>query len=203
LEAAGIFVAGILLGLSLAGPPGPVNAMIAVQSAAGSRFRGFLIGLGALTADATFLILTYYLEGLIAIDDRVRAVMYLASAVLLAYLAILTYRSRNSTKGVTEGVSKSAHIPYLAGLSVGITNPFQVTWWFSVGLSLIANVGILIIIGFFAGIFLWISVFPLAVSWAGRRLPCLYRIVVYISSAMLASFAGWFLYSSLALAISL
>ncbi len=195
-------MAGVLLGLSLAGPPGPVNAMIAVQSAAGLRFRGFLIGLGALTADATFLVMTYYLEGLIAIDGWVRAVMYLASAVLLAYLAILTYRSRNSTR-IADGVSKSAHVPYLTGLSIGITNPFQITWWLSVGLSLIANVGILIIIGFFAGIFLWISLFPLVVSWAGRRLPYLYRIVVYISSLLLAAFAGWFIYSSLALATSL
>ncbi len=51
-------VAGIALGLSLGVPPGPVNAAIAAAAARRSYVDGIKIGLGAMTADATYLVLT-------------------------------------------------------------------------------------------------------------------------------------------------
>ena len=43
------------MGLSLAAPPGPVNAMIATE-ATRSKLHGFSVGLGATTADFTYFV---------------------------------------------------------------------------------------------------------------------------------------------------
>ena len=195
MDPLGILVAGVALGLSIAAPPGPVNAVIAVQSVK-SNVRGFLVGLGAMTSDATFLVITYYLGGLIMIDDRVRGIFAVLSCILMAYLAYLTLRSSRNVATMMSRGERRVPMPYLTGLSIGLTNPFQITWWMSVGLSLISSIGLVIIAGFFAGILLWITLFPTVMHWANKRIPQLYRVVIYVSSALLVAFSAWFLYSA-------
>jgi threonine/homoserine/homoserine lactone efflux protein len=197
LETIQILLAGVALGLSLAVPPGPVNAVIAVQSSTKSAKRGFSVGFGAMTADAIFLIITYYLGGLVVVNDAIRGILSMISCALLAYMAYMVYMSLRSIGQLAEGGSKSTRLPYISGLTIGLTNPLQITWWLSVGLSLISSIGLTIIVGFFAGILLWITLFPLAMHWASSRVPSLYRWVVYASAFLLLAFSAWFLYNGL------
>jgi threonine/homoserine/homoserine lactone efflux protein len=195
----GIVVAGIALGLSLAVPPGPVNAIIAVQSSSRSAFRGFLVGLGAMTADSIFLVITFSLGSLIVFDSTLRAAFYMVSFALMLLLAWLTFRSLKGLGKLMGNNTRGGHLPYVTGLTIGLTNPLQITWWLSVGLSLISSIGLVIIMGFFAGILLWITLFPITMHWASSRIPSLYKYVVYASTILLFAFAGWFLYSFIAL----
>ncbi|MBM5804458.1 MAG: hypothetical protein FJZ49_00065 [Candidatus Verstraetearchaeota archaeon] len=199
MDALGILVAGIALGLSIAAPPGPVNTIIAVQSVSRSAAKGFLVGLGAMTADAIFLIITYHLGGVVMINDMIKGVFSVVSCVLMAYLAFLTFKSSQNVDNMMGKGDKRVHLPYLTGLSIGLTNPFQITWWLSVGLYLISSIGLVIIAGFFTGIVLWITLFPTVIHWANNRIPYLYRVVVYVSSALLVAFSVWFLYSAIIL----
>jgi len=201
MDVVGILAAGIALGLSIAAPPGPVNAIIAVQSISKSATKGFLVGLGAMTADAIFLVITYYLGGLIMIDDRVRGAFSVVSCMLMAYLAFITFKSSRDVDSMMGKGDRRVHLPYLTGLSIGLTNPFQITWWISVGLSLISSIGLVIIAGFFTGIILWITLFPTVMHWANNRIPYLYRVMVYVSSALLAAFSVWFLYTAVTLLV--
>lgn len=193
-----VFAAGAAMGLSLAMPPGPINALMAAESAQGRAARGFLVGLGAMTADATFLVISYFLGSLFSIEGPIKGVLYLISATILFYLAYLTYGSLRKVTAAQE-TPRSMHLPYIMGLTIGLTNPLQIAWWLSVGLSLIVSIGAVIILGFFAGIVLWIVAFPLIIRWAAGRMPNLYRIVIYVSTALLLVFALWFALSSLAI----
>ncbi|PSQ07608.1 lysine transporter LysE, partial [Halobacteriales archaeon QS_6_71_20] len=56
--------AGVVFGLALAAPPGPMNAVIAEESVLRGWRAGFRAGLGAATADAVFLVLS--LVGVVA-----------------------------------------------------------------------------------------------------------------------------------------
>src|SRR5438046_7637073 len=56
LEILATVLAGIGIGLSLGAPPGPVNAIIASQTVTRSWRAGFLVGVGATTADTIFLV---------------------------------------------------------------------------------------------------------------------------------------------------
>lgn len=198
-EIFGTFLAGMLLGLSIAAPPGPVNAMIAVQSTK-SIARGFLVGLGAMTSDATFLIITFYMRQVFEIQGMVKASLSIISSILLAYLAYLTIKSVRSLKNPGASI-KSSPIPYLTGLSIGLTNPFQIAWWMSVGLSLISSIGFVIILGFFGGILLWIVSFPILIHFAQSRVPYVHKIVGYVSFALLLTFSLWFLYNGISIVL--
>lgn len=193
---AGVFLAGIALGLSLAAPPGPINALMAAQAISSSRLSGFLVGLGAMTSDATFLAITYTLSGLLVLNETARGALSMVSFCLMILLAYLTWRA---SKRIDLTPKRSIHIPYLTGLTVGLTNPFQLSWWMSAGLSLISSIGLVIIIGFFTGILIWITSFPSVLSWAGRGRPWVYKGVVYFSIGLLVAFAAWFLYNGVAL----
>jgi threonine/homoserine/homoserine lactone efflux protein len=196
LELLQLFIAGSALGLSLAMPPGPINALMAAESAQGKAMRGFVVGLGAMTADTIFLIVSYTLGSLVSIEGPIRGVLYLISAGILAYLAYVTFISRKKgIGGVASG--RRLHLPYVMGLSIGLTNPLQIAWWLSVGLSLIVSIGPVIIAGFFAGIILWIVSFPLIIRWASGKVPHLYVAVIYVSTALLIVFAVWFGYNAM------
>src|SRR2546426_12684193 len=54
LEVVATVLAGLGIGLSLGAPPGPVNAIIASQTVTRSWRAGFLVGVGATTADSIF-----------------------------------------------------------------------------------------------------------------------------------------------------
>jgi len=199
-----IVAAGVALGLSLAVPPGPVNAIIAIQSSSKSAKMGFLVGLGAMTADAVFLVITYFVGELIVFSGPIRMAFYAVSFVLMLFLAYMTFRSlRNVGSLLKDGKGRNEtgagtrriNLPYFTGLTIGLTNPMQITWWLSVGLSLIASIGLAVILGFFAGILIWITSFPIVMHWASSRVPSLYKWVVYLSTILLFAFAGWFLYN--------
>ncbi|MEM3365748.1 MAG: LysE family transporter [Candidatus Methanomethyliaceae archaeon] len=195
-EIFGVFLAGVALGLSIAAPPGPVNAMIAVQSTR-SVLKGFLVGLGAMTSDATFLVITYNMRQFFEIEGPLKGALSLVSSALLAYLAYLTLRSIKKLQVSGKREERASAIPYFTGLSIGLTNPFQIAWWMSVGLSLISSIGLIIIIGFFSGILFWIASFPMVIHFAQSRVPQLYKIVGYTSTALLIAFSLWFLFSAI------
>ncbi|MCQ5376669.1 MAG: LysE family transporter [Candidatus Methanomethylicia archaeon] len=197
MESIAAISAGMLLGLSIAAPPGPVNALIAVQAISSTKLNGFLVGLGALTADAIFLIASYYLGSLLFLGGQLKGLFFIISACLMAFLSYFTLKSTSKGDLLKSASRKKTRMPYFSGLAIGITNPFQISWWMSVGISLISSIGIMIIAGFFAGILIWITSFPLAMNLAGKRFSSLYRAVVISSGLLLAAFSAWFFYNAI------
>ncbi|MDY6780523.1 MAG: LysE family translocator, partial [Halobacteria archaeon] len=97
---------------------------------------------------------------------------------------------------------------FVKAFGVGVTNPYQITWWLTVGVTLLTETsldllgrefvvgGSEVIAGFFAGILLWITVFPaLLVLGRGRRR--FDEVVGYTSSFLLILFGAVFVYSAL------
>lgn len=173
-------VLGYALGLSLAAPPGPVNAIIMNESVK-SVLHGSSVGAGAMTADFVFLVALYY--GRLVIPSWVFKYLYLLGAVFMVYLSFAILRSKMP--------SKTPRGNYLVGLSVGITNPFQIIWWVTVGLFLIEKLTLFSIIGFFLGLTTWISIFPIAMNKAGSHF---YPYLKIFSFLVLLAFAALMLY---------
>src|SRR2546427_335695 len=73
-------------------------------------------------------------------------------------------------------------------------------WWLTAGLVLIDQLGPAVLVGFFAGLLLWISGFPLALREAQRRIARTYQAVLLFSIVCLAAFAAWLVwYAAVAL----
>lgn len=191
LEGWQVFLSGVLLGMSIAAPPGPVNATAAYQTTR-SWFSGWSTLLGATTADALFFLLTYFgLTALIA-SGEVRDVLFLAGGAFMLYLAIATLRKAKQPPRETNRTGR----PYFLGLTIGLSNPFQLAWWFSVGIGMISTFGPSIIFGFFTGILAWTLLFSSLLRAGVNRYREAYPYIAYASGLVLLGFGAWFLFSA-------
>jgi threonine/homoserine/homoserine lactone efflux protein len=203
------FLAGLLLGLSLAAPPGPMNAIIAEESVLRGWSSGFRAGLGAMSADACFFLVA--LAGVATVLQNaptVRAGMMAVGGVLMCYFAVGAARNARESF-VSRDVSDSAGFRKTFALS--FTNPYQILWWLTVGVTLldpgtlafatpilgelaVETGSLAIIVGFFVGIALWITTFPLALVRVGERIDGFAPLVAGASALVLAGFGVLFLY---------
>jgi threonine/homoserine/homoserine lactone efflux protein len=212
--------AGAVFGLALAAPPGPMNAIIAEESVVRGWLAGFRAGLGAMSADAAFLVLAFF--GVVAFVESLpllRAAMVGVGGLLMLYFAYgaatdaeATFRSDGN--GEAAGESKGFRKAFVLAL----TNPYQILFWLTVGVGLLepgtidvlaeavgdSFEGLLVVrtgspalvAGMFGGIVLWITGFPAALVAAERRVSKLAPVVAYLSAAVLAGFGVFFLYDA-------
>jgi threonine/homoserine/homoserine lactone efflux protein len=189
-----VFVSGVILGVSIAAPPGPVNAAAAYQVTK-SWLACWLTLLGATTADGIFFVLTYF--GLTALIDsgEVREILFVAGGAFMLYLAYSTLRTaRDQPRTVPPRIGR---FPYFLGLTIGLTNPFQLAWWIAVGIGMISSFGLNIVVGFFAGILVWTLFFSTLLHAGVSRYRSIYPVLVYASGAILVGFGIWFLYTAI------
>ena len=202
-----IFLSGAALGFSIAAPPGPVSALSAQQVASRSWAAGWLLMLGATAADGIFFVLTYYgVARLVTAEER--GVLFVVGGALLLYLALATVRRAvrlpwgslsGSSRWTSSPVRRS---PFLLGLSVGLTNPYQLAWWVAVGAGMVADFGGTVAIGFFVGIVSWTLAFTTLVHAGVRRYQRLAPAIAYASAAIMVGFAAWFLVEGLLTVVS-
>jgi len=173
---------GYALGLSMAAPLGPVNAVIMNESVK-SPFHGTSVGLGAMTADFIFFLIVYNFR--LFIPRAALIFIYFFAASFMIYLAFMIGKSKISNR------NKKGN--YFIGLVMGITNPFQILWWVSAGLFMVNQFSTITAIGFFTGILTWIVIFPIFIK---RYFENYYKYINYISIFILMVFAAIILFYS-------
>jgi threonine/homoserine/homoserine lactone efflux protein len=196
---------GAALALSLVAPPGPMNALIADEAVERGWGAGVRAGFGAFVADALFCALALSGAATFARSPNVRAAASLVGGLLMLYLAYSAVRDRRTESGArSRGFTKA--------LLLGLTNPYQIGWWLTAGVALVhpSSVevagftvvagGAPVLVGFFAGILVWITAFPSVLVRAEERVRGLERTVRYASAAVLVAFAGFFVYYATTLA---
>ncbi len=171
----GFYLSMMALGLSMATPPGPVNAMISVVSVQ-SKLKGTAVGAGAMTADLIFFFIVLLMRGFIPTEFI--KFLYLIGGSYTAFLGFLTLRAKMNLNVRTRG-------SYLIGLSMGITNPYQIAWWVSFGIAMLDKFGIQSGIGFFSGIILWIITYPYLIEKAGKSSKKVEKLIKITSAIVL------------------
>jgi len=214
-------VAGVVFGLALAAPPGPMNAIIAEESVLRGWLAGFRAGLGAMTADLCFLGLS--LAGFVAaLNDlpRLRGAMVLVGGALMWYFAVDAARGTRSTL-TPDADTTAGGKGFQKAFVLALTNPYQILFWLTVGVGLLAPgsvdvlghtpyvggdlTGLLVVqtgtpallVGLFGGIALWIVGFPATLVAARRRMDALAPVVAGVSALVLAAFGTLFLWDGL------
>jgi threonine/homoserine/homoserine lactone efflux protein len=172
------FIYGYVYGLSLAMPPGPMNALIADRSLYSFR-AGFLTGLGALSADVIFMILTIFFYELMKNSAATPLIFFIGGGYMMFLVIEMIRGWRNDINIDPEKRRSSSNLvkTYLTSLLLGITNPYQILWWATAGLSLIAILGLSVVIGLLTAILTWIIIFPLMIR-AGYRVNR--RTTIYV-----------------------
>ncbi|WP_254273734.1 LysE family translocator [Haloarcula marina] len=205
-------VGGIVFGLALAAPPGPMNAVIAEESALRGWRAGLFAGLGAMTADACFFVLSLVgVTTLVTELPLLRAAMVGAGGLLMlwfAYGAVEEASAFTGEDGVDTADTESRG--FRKALVLALTNPYQVVFWLTVGVGLLrpgrvdalsylpvvgADLAGLLVVrtghpvllaGLFGGIALWITGFPAAIVAARNRVERVAPVVASVSAVVLA-----------------
>src|SRR2546423_4678715 len=160
LEVVATILAGMGIGLSLGAPPGPVNAIIASQTVTRSWRAGFLVGVGATTADTIFLAIAFLARTAVAGIGPYVPFIALLGAGVMVYFAWSAVRSWRQAPNILESKPDEHTKSYMTGLSVNITSPYPILWWLTAGLLLINQPRPPAVGGFFSGPPLLVTVFP-------------------------------------------
>ncbi|WP_135302185.1 LysE family translocator [Haloarcula amylovorans] len=217
---------GVIFGLALAAPPGPMNAVIAEESALRGWRAGLFAGLGAMTADACFFVLSLVgVATVVTETPGLRQVMVAAGGMLMLWFAYGAIQDANALSSVDAESDDDASRGFRKALVLALTNPYQVVFWLTVGVGLLrpgtldvlsslpvvgSEVSGLLVVqtghpvllaGLFGGIVLWITGFPAAIVAARERVERLAPVIAWASAAVLAVSGVLFLAQALGPAV--
>ncbi|MGP6221007.1 LysE family translocator [Caldiplasma sukawensis] len=187
-----LIIIGLFLGISMAAPPGPVMAMI-MGTSKRSPSRGIMIGLGAMTADIILLILV------LTVSEYVDFELYSPIIFLIGGTYFLFLGSK-----IASIIIKNQEMPepesgnYVKGLLTGITNPMQITWWFTSGLGMLDAYGIFPFYFFYVSIVMYLIFFSILVYRASLKWERYASVVLdVISATILLIFSLYFIYKGI------
>jgi threonine/homoserine/homoserine lactone efflux protein len=224
--AVGTFGVGVVFGLALAAPPGPMNAVIAEESVLRGWLAGFTAGLGAMTADLVFFVLS--LAGVVAFlegAETVRAAMVGVGGLLMLYFAAgavadarADFLSEDPGPGPDPDDADARG--FTKAFVLALTNPYQILFWLTVGVGLLepGTVDVLsylpvvgadlagalvvrtgspaLLAGLFGGIVVWITGFPATLVSVGRRVDAFAPAAAAASALVLAGFGVAFCWTA-------
>ena len=154
---------GVLIGLSIAAPVGPIGVLCIRRTLAEGRAVGFCSGLGAATADALYGGIAGF--GLTAVSGFLvgqQRWLRLVGGIFLLYLGLRTLLARPAERAaVARG--KGLAGAYLSTLLLTLTNPTTILSFVAIfaGLGIASDVAghqlraVLLVVGVFSGSALW------------------------------------------------
>jgi threonine/homoserine/homoserine lactone efflux protein len=196
----------MLVGVALAAPIGPVNIEIITRGLRHGFRSGWLVGLGALTADTFYAVII--VSGLTPIADRpgLRAPLFLAGAMMLAWVGYSSLRNALSPPEVDDIVVPHGRKSYMTGLLIALLSPMGIVYWLSVGAALVAEavdrsgtVGAPVLVGgVFLGLLAWVTVLSVVAQISRRFVtgPAM-RWITGLSGVLIIGFAIYFLYQGI------
>lgn len=170
------FIKGLIIGLSIAAPVGPIGVLCIRRTLAEGRLSGFFSGMGAATADATYGMIAGF--GLTSISSFLigqQTWLRLIGGLFLCYLGIKTFK----TKPSDETISSNKHGligNYFSTFLLTITNPMTIISFAAVfaglGIGTIQTnyfSSLVLVIGVFFGSGLWWLTLSTIVDVLGKR----------------------------------
>jgi threonine/homoserine/homoserine lactone efflux protein len=202
----GLFPRGIIIGLSVAAPVGPMGVLCIRRTLVRGSLAGFVSGLGVATADACFAAVAAF--GLNSISNLLvenQSWIRLVGGLFLCYLGIKTLKSRAWTGGPNETTSENSSIwvAYSSTFGLTLTNPTTIISFaaifagFGVGEPGLGAAGL--VAGVFLGSALWWLIVAIGMGKLRLRFgPSQLTWVNRLSGAVILGFGGLALVSLMA-----
>jgi threonine/homoserine/homoserine lactone efflux protein len=177
------FLEGLALGLSLAIPPGPVNALIAREASLRGARAAMRAGVAAPIVDTLYMVAVLFGLPLLVDVTPYLPALALLGAVLMAYFAW------GATRPPRPGAPAKPNAAFAAVFALSLANPLQVGWWFTAGTARLGPLGAWGMAGFLAAIFAWVALFAEGMARGARRWEGLEPLVAVASADLLLAFA--------------
>lgn len=193
------FITGILLGLGVAIPIGPLNILIMNYSLS-SFGRGFALGMGAMSADILYFVLLSL--GVLVVFDNpwIFKSIALFGAIFLLYMAWACYKNASKMLAKISCAERGESLLacYLKGLGLNSINPFIVGFWLSLSSVVASSANWMITaLGVLLALFAWVLGLSLATSLARRIISAkAARIFSYVSAVLMLFFTAFLIYNT-------
>jgi len=194
--AASVFGAGLLLGLSIAAPVGPMGLLCINRTLAGGLAAGLAIGAGIATGDAVYGAIAAF--GFSAVTGFLIAYalpLRLIGGAFLVWLGIHAWRTAGAPRQAREAGVDGKGLTRAYGVAVGLTlaNPSTILSFIAafgaLGLTTQGDGAALMVAGVFSGSALWWLCLCSAVTLARHALtPPVMLWIDRISGAILIAF---------------
>lgn len=185
-----IFLQGLMLGYGAALPLGPINVLIA-NYALHSYAKALAMGMGAMSADITYLLLILYgviglLQGTLFLK-----VVGLFGGIFLLYLAYSIFVNRHQVMEKKRLQNERIVKIFIKGWTLTMLNPYTVGFWLSISTLGETQEGsaLWLIAGLVVAITSWTTLMPLAIYRTKHLFsPRIITLFSLFSSAILGFF---------------
>jgi len=199
------FIKGLIIGVSVAAPVGPIGVLTIKRTLTEDRTSGFVTGMGAALADTVYGIIAGC--GLTAISSFLLTQAFwlkLIGGLFLLFLGVKSFMSKPPEKSA-EIASKGLFYNFISTFFLTVTNPSTILSFLAIfaGLGLGSSKtdyfsSMILVFGVFLGSALWWFILSFTVSFfrskvTDNRLVWINRI----SGALITAFGLWTLYSCL------
>jgi threonine/homoserine/homoserine lactone efflux protein len=152
-----LFIPGIIIGLTLAVPVGPISLVCIHRTVANGRLHGIVSGLGVATADSLYAAVAFL--GLTAVSGVImghQTLFRLLAGIALILVGIQVFRSIPAA--VSEGDGQEPYLQdFLSLFAIAAANPLTIIFFITIlpGFGIVAQGTTLIAaVPFVAGVFL-------------------------------------------------
>jgi L-lysine exporter family protein LysE/ArgO len=200
---------GIALGIGAVAPIGPVNVEIIRRTLKHGWRAGFALGLGAVTVDVTYALLTSLGVAQLSGHPGFYRAIQILGAMLLTYLAVMSLieafrAARSSSVGaIDDAPSPPMHHGYFTGLAMTFLNPMTILFWFTAvpaatGAAQSRGELPIICLGVFVAAIAWVLFFTTALKSLRRwRRQWWMMAADALGGLLLLAFAGYAFWTSI------
>ncbi|MGD6844314.1 LysE family transporter [Bacillus infantis] len=203
----GIYISYIILGLSLAAPIGPVNAVRLEKGLKNGFWHAWIVGAGSMIADGVYMLIVYL--GLVQFLDSpmIQTFLWLFGGFILLYSGIEGMMNANKIS-VTYIRSKESLLKcFFTGFIMSVSSPLSILFWLGIYGSVLAKTassfgtGQLLVYScmIFIGLGLW-DIFVAGLTSGFRRFLTSKAIIIIsmLSGLSLILFGVYFGYQGIA-----
>ncbi len=206
LEFAPDFAKGLVIGVSIAAPVGPIGVLCIRTTLAHGMLAGFVTGLGAAAADAIYAALgAFGIAAVTALLQSAGPALRIIGIAVLLWIAWSTWRQKPGDKaaatGSSGGAGRSLWVAFATTCALTLTNPMTILSFAAIfaGAGLATSGGdaavaqaVALVAGAFMGSMAWWLLLSGAVAAFRTRVgPATLSTINKISALILLGFAVW------------
>jgi threonine/homoserine/homoserine lactone efflux protein len=191
-----VFARGLVIGLSIAAPVGPIGVLCIRRTLAEGRLAGLVTGLGAATADAIYgAIAGFGVTAIAGLLLRQQGLIRLVGGLFLCYLGLRTLLATPAGRAAAAS-GRTLFQSYGSALALTLTNPLTILSFAAIFAGLGAgtttgtyDAAALLVLGVLLGSALWWLILSGGVSILRARLtPAALRWINRLSGGVLLIF---------------
>lgn len=190
-----LFIRGVLFGLAIAAPVGPIGLLCIRRTITDGRIAGFISGLGAATADALYgSIAALGLQALSLWLLGISPILRIVGGVALLWIGLTTMRAQPQPIATQPEPTKRGLLgAYVSTLFLTLTNPATIliftVIFAGLGLSAGGWAGLALVAGVALGSALWWTILSGGVGFVrGRVTPPMLRVINVVSGIIVGGF---------------